>query len=270
MDIADFHALRPGNAPSPDGSTVVLSVRELGTVRVPSGHLGACDPFVALDTPLVVEVPPGDHRVVVTIADVSSEHDGSHLREAYLSVIVADGDVASVDGAPLLGRTPDPGDAFGIGVDTGTVGFVDADAVAASMPEDPDWYDAVFDNGEPGSWFSQMDAGSPLPTGTANIVMPRASAGQNVVLSHSGWGDGAYPLLRTLDAGGTLLGIHIDLLVAGPLDDEATADPDDEATADLDDGATTGSDDETAVSSDETGADRDRQPRSWLRRLFGR
>jgi hypothetical protein len=48
--------------------------------------------------------------------------------------------------------------------------------------------------------------------------MPLASNGENVVLSHSGWGDGFYPVLASYAADGTLLGIHIDLLVEEPED----------------------------------------------------
>lgn len=43
---------------------------------------------------------------------------------------------------------------------------------------------------------------------------PGAGDGENVVLSHSGWGDGFYPVVTTHDAEGRLLGVHLDLLVA--------------------------------------------------------
>ena len=42
-----------------------------------------------------------------------------------------------------------------------------------------------------------------------------ARSGENVILAHSGWGDGVYPLLQTLDADGRLTGVHIDLQVVG-------------------------------------------------------
>ena len=45
--------------------------------------------------------------------------------------------------------------------------------------------------------------------------MPRAGAGENVVLSYSGWGDGVYPVMLTRDAAGAPLGLHIDLGVVG-------------------------------------------------------
>ena len=95
------------------------------------------------------------------------------------------------------------------------------------MPEDTQtWYDEVFDSSRPDSWFDVMDADGPCPSGSANIVLPRAAKGENLVLSHSGWGDGFYPLVLTRDAEGRVLGIHIDLLVVG-----SDEDPEEEAAS---------------------------------------
>ena len=155
----NFYALVSGPVPSPfeeddeysPADTVPLSVVDLGVLRVPSGRVEACDPFVTLGDGPVFEVEPGDYPVRVTIADVSKEHDGSHEREAYLSLVLADGEPASVEAAqPVRGR------GF-VCVDAGAVAFVDHDAVATAMPPQDDWYD-VFDSGEPDSWFSLMDS----------------------------------------------------------------------------------------------------------------
>ncbi|KQP57787.1 DUF4241 domain-containing protein [Agreia sp. Leaf283] len=228
MRLSDFFALVPGDAPLVTGAAGELTVHELGVLRVPSGTLGAADPFVALDRPITVRIPPGDHRVAVTIADVSTQRDGSHLREAYLSLVVSNVPTASVEPVPGPDGPPEPGSFFGVAVDAGTVAFFDADAVEASMPNDGDsWYDEVFDTGEPGSWFDIMDSDAPLRAGTANIEMPLARSGENVILAHSGWGDGFYPVLQTLDADGRLTGVHIDLQVVGSPPD---ADPEPQAT----------------------------------------
>ncbi|MFC8503972.1 DUF4241 domain-containing protein [Pedococcus sp. NPDC057267] len=217
IDLTTFYALRPGPATRPDGGSCVLSVHDLGVLRVPSGRLGACDPFVLLDDPAVEDVPAGDHRVRLTLADVSEAADGSHLREPYLSVVLSDRPVVraeyardpegSFDGNADLGAVP---------VDAGTVGFVDADAVAPCMPQPPTrWYDEVFDSGRADSWFARMDDPQHVRPHCANVVMPLATDGENVVLSHSGWGDGLYPLVFTRAGDGELVGVHIDLQVAG-------------------------------------------------------
>ena len=229
MDLADFYALQTGTAPLFDERAVQLSVVDLGLLRVPSGLLGASDPYVELDEGVVIPIPPGDYPVRVTIADVSDEQDGSHLREAYLSVVLSPNRSTSVAAARGVDGPPPEGQYFGVGVDAGTVGFVDHEAVARSMPADGGtWYEEVFDSERPDAWFTIMDNESPLPAGLANVVMPLATAGENVVLSHSGWGDGWYPLLETRNSDGELTGIHIDLQVVGVVEEEPDEVPVDE------------------------------------------
>lgn len=210
MEPSPFLPLTEGRVP---GTRWTHHVRELGGVRVPSGRLEASDPFVNLGEGLVTSVPPGDHPVRVTYADVSEAQDGSHLREAYLSVVVAEGAVARTAYLVPEGQVAPPdGEVHGVPVDAGTVAFCDAGAVATGMPEG-DWYEGVFDTGREDSWFALMDAPDHLVPGSANITPPRAQNGENVVLAHSGWGDGVYPLVATYDADDRLLAVHIDLLV---------------------------------------------------------
>lgn len=218
-----FFALRPGSAAGTGpagGPGLRLAVHDLGEIVLPSGRLEASDPFTLLGEGLVVQVEPGRYPVRVTVADVSDEQDGSHLREAYLSVVLAEGEVAAVEPVVPEGADgpPEAGAAYGVPVDAGTVAFADADAVARLMP-DGDWYDEVFDDGTDTSWFALTDSPDHLREGSANILLPGAQEGENVVLSHSGWGDGFYPLVRTVAADGTVLGLHLDLLVALPDDD---------------------------------------------------
>lgn len=222
VDLTTFFALREGPATQPDGGSCRLTVHELGLLRVPSGRLGACDPFVLLDDPAVEEVPPGDHRVVLTLADVSPNGDGSHPREAYLSVVVSDTEAVRAEYArDPEGVASGNADLGAVPVDAGTVAFVDADAVARCMPTpSTTWYDTVFDSDEADSWFARMDDPDHVHAQCANVVMPLAADGENVVLSHSGWGDGLYPLVLTYDAAGDLVAVHIDLQVAGPVDPE--------------------------------------------------
>ena len=219
MEPSHLLALVPGRSA---GWKYTRHVVELGTLRVPSGRLEASDPFVGLGQGLVFAVPPGDYPVAVTIADVSDAQNGSHLRETYLSVRLAEGAVARVEFLVPDGReAPESDDEYyGVPVDAGTVGFADAEAVARCMPgEATSWYDDVFATGRDDSWFALMDSGEHYVDGAANIVLPLATEGENVVLSHSGWGDGFYPVVGAYDADGTLLSVHIDLQVDEPEDD---------------------------------------------------
>jgi hypothetical protein len=213
-------ALQPG---TPDGTPYPQTVHDLGVLHVPSGRVEASDPYVTLGDGLVATVPPGSYPVRVTVADVSEARDGSHPREAYLSLVVSEAaPVAEVRLVSPDGAEPPADDEFyGVGVDAGTVAFVDAKAVTACMPpQEDDWYENLFDNGTERSWFALQDDPGHYRDGCANITLPLATAGENIVLSHSGWGDGSYPVVSTHDAHGALLGVHIDLLVAGPEGDE--------------------------------------------------
>ncbi|SMC27850.1 Protein of unknown function [Andreprevotia lacus DSM 23236] len=199
-----------------------LRTVDCGTLWLQSGRLVPCDPFVTLDRHdnIQIAVPPGRYPVTVTVADVSDEQDGSHEREAYLSLQLSN--AASVSWsflAPLAeGETApetEPGEFVGVPVDAGTIAFVDADAVARLMPDPAatSWYEHLFDNGDEDSWFALMDDPEHLRAGSANIVLPDARDGENLILAHSGWGDGVYAVVGTYAADGQLTGVHIDLAV---------------------------------------------------------
>ena len=223
MELESFYAMRDGEATQIDGMPAHLTVVPLGKVRVPSGLLEASDPFVTLGDGTVFEVEPGDYEAYVTLADISLEQDGSHEREAYLSVVLREGILASVGAAASVRGEPETGKYWGVGVDAGTVAFCDHEAVAECMPEeteDAPWYEVVFDSERDDSWFALMDSPDHIRSGVANIVMPLASEGENIVLSHSGWGDGFYPVLAAKDSEGNTLALHVDLLVVGEPEDE--------------------------------------------------
>lgn len=206
--------------------TFNLSVVDCGELKLSGGKLAACDPFVCLDGVgnAYLNVPTGEFRVTATIADLSTEDDDLHIREAYLTVHFSEAPEAS---RKLL-RMSDEGTAendlpagefYGFGVDAGTACFVDADAVAGGMPESNlDWDEQVFQPDAGGGWFDLMDDPDHIREGIANIPLPRTPESANIVLCHSGWGDGVYPLVGGYDAGGNLVAVHIDFLVV--FDDE--------------------------------------------------
>jgi hypothetical protein len=210
MEHPPFFPLTEGRVP---GCRWTHRVHDLGKLQVPSGRLEASDPFVNLGKALTYRIPAGEYPIRVTVADVSDAQDGSHLREAYLSLVLGEGDPARIEVLTPEDRGPAPeGEFYGVPVDAGTVAFADAEAIHAAMPTG-DWYKKVFDTGRRDSWFSLMDSDAHLISGCANVVMPEALSGENVVLCHSGWGDGFYPVVGTYDVEFRLLAVHIDLLV---------------------------------------------------------
>jgi hypothetical protein len=202
-----------------DGSRFTWVV-DCGHLSLPSGKLIACDPFVYLqpsDNPHVL-VPPGRYPVSVTVADVSENLDRSDIREAYATVRIAPGADAYRRALPLArdgeSRAPLTDDTFiGFGVDAGTACFVDDEAVARFMPGNVDWYESFFDNGRGDSWFAQMDDPNHIRFGLANITLPLAQNGENILIIHSGWGDGWYPVVGSFDANEQLVAVHIDFFV---------------------------------------------------------
>jgi hypothetical protein len=199
--------------------TFNLATINCGELLLPSGHLVACDPFAAmrLTGNAEVVVPKGRFPVVVTIADVSEAQNGSHTREAYATLVVREEaeavrrllvPLAPGEQEPVL----EPDQYHGFVVDAGTACFVDASCLETAMPPETRW-EALFDDGSPSSWFSRMDDPDHIRDGIANIELPRATSGENLILFHSGWGDGVYPLVAGYASSGELLAVHIDFMV---------------------------------------------------------
>lgn len=214
---SEFHALTSGRVQSPFDDTfpeffsrdyVTLRVFPLGKVKVPSGLLEVCDPFINLAECPAMSVPSGEHPVYVTVADVSVEQDKSHEREAYLSMIFQEGEVAEIRQA-----VDTEGNLLFVGVDSATVGFCDHQAARTCMPEEVNWYETYFCEGVESSWFDLMDSPDHYEPAKANIVFPLAQAGENIALTHSGWGDNYFLVKTTHDVDGNLLGVHVDLQI---------------------------------------------------------
>ncbi len=202
-----------------------LSTVDCGVLNMPSGQLVACDPFAGLQksgNPFVM-VSPGQYQVIVTLADVSKAKDGSHIREAYASLLL-DQEAKEVKRkiiTPLIGdQSPVPpemdkeGSFYGFPVGAGTACFVDNVSVQTVMPgEDVDWYEEIFIEGATNSWFDLMDDAGHIRNGIANIDLPSASNGENIIIIHSGWGDGSYPVIGGYDKDDRLIRVHIDFMV---------------------------------------------------------
>jgi hypothetical protein len=191
-----------------------LIVVECGDLVLPSGRLVAADPFVMLMRQnRYYRVPAGVYPVRVTI-------DETIEREMYVSLVLANTDEAErrllIPYQPDGNLCPEPesGKFYGVAVDAGTVCFVDDEAVQQGMPvDDSTWHPELFDSGKDDSWFNLMDNPAHIRAGLANIRLPRATDSANIIISHSGWGDGFYPVVGSFDNQGNLVAVHIDLLI---------------------------------------------------------
>lgn len=256
MEPTPLPALRRGTVP---GWRYDHDVIDLGGLRMPTGVLEVCDPFTELGRGLRVQLPPREHPVRLTVAHVPDGPLGSGGLHSYLSVVLGEGEPATV--RPLAvgddAARPEPaGDRPGVvTVESGTVCLVDAEALRPAMPE-ADWYGTVFDTGRDDDWFTMLDSPDHLVEGAANLTLPLATGRENIVLARAGLGDGCFPLLACHDAAGGLLSVHVDLLVERRAAPAVEDDPDDLPT-----------DDSARESLDEAPA----RPAgdSWWRRLLG-
>lgn len=214
----------------------LLSTIDCGELNVPSGKLICCDPFATMeqDGNPYIAIAKGQYKVVVTLADVSEEQDGTHIREAYASLIIAEDKEevsrqclqATVDGMQT-DEILEANEYFGFNVDAGVACFVDALSLKEGMPEDSHWYDEVFDSDKDSAWFTLMDNPEHIREGIANTFLPLTEEKNNIILFHSGWGDGFYPIVGGYDSAGDLIAIHIDFFVVSePEAEEAVYTPD--------------------------------------------
>jgi hypothetical protein len=207
MELSEFHALTSGRIPD---WKYEHHVHHLGVLNVPSGRVEASDPLVNLGEGLVLSIPPGQYPVGVTLADVSPEQDGSHLRQTYLSLLLADGIIATVGHLTPVGKAPAPeGRLYGVPVDAGMVAFADADAARVAVTDD-EWMDDLL---------GELDVFDEPDKPGASVALAKAALGENLISAPSGWGDGYYPVIGAFDANGRLLSIHIDLQVDEREDD---------------------------------------------------
>lgn len=217
--MENWYALNEGRVIEGE-NTYNLSKVHCGSLRLPSGKLVCCDPFADMDQTdnPYVNVPTGEYPVIVTLADVSDDLDGSHIREAYASIVFSNNEEVSrrcLEPTPSgdgKARMASHDEFYGFGVDAGTACFVDAESLTEGMPEADIWYEELFETDEKDCWFNLMDDEN-IREGIANITLPLTKENNNLILFHSGWGDGYYPVIGGYDKDGNLVAIHIDFFV---------------------------------------------------------
>ena len=158
------------------GETATASLRPAGFLRLPTGRLVAADPSWVADAERLrvvaytVPVKPGRYPLTLALA-------GPLVAAARLTV--ADEPIDRWEMALRPGEDPStlkPGEAFNVGVDTGTVLMFDA----AALP-------AFARRSEQEEDFAEVPDERP-----AEVTDP--ASGANGIAFHSGMGDGGYPV----------------------------------------------------------------------------
>ena len=181
--------------------TTPLELLNLGQINLPSGQIIACDPLVYLqDTfPFTKRVQPGKYPVVASIAKTEDSGDRYAIVKLEFSKDNATKwEMAVVDGQDIKELT-DVDDFFGFPVDAGLGCFCDFETQkvynkfeTGFMQRNPtgNIYDDFFAAEFKKNAISQSD---PDDIGDwLNFYLPN-KPDLNVIMFHSGYGDGLYP-----------------------------------------------------------------------------
>ncbi len=209
-----WKALADGEEIQVNEKPYLLSVVDCGDLVMPTGLLAMCDPFSEMQVSgnPALQLSPGKYPVKVTLADVSGLKDGSHLRAAYASLVLSGQPEVTRRQMPLLNMTY-----HAFSVDAGLACFVDEGALATAMPPEKEW-EEIFEDGLEACWIKRVDDLAHIRAGLANIVLPQARHGENIILFYSGWGDGSYGVVGSFDRQDNLTAVHIDFkVVQGPV-----------------------------------------------------
>jgi hypothetical protein len=219
-----WSALKDGHVANAKGWNAPLFVVDAGQISIPSGNLYCFDPLTYDDNwaQLNIQVPPGSYPVKITYADLSDDDDAEHYREAYATILI---DPATSEATRRIitpsgkGLEVAPEAEFGKG-EGFTVDFAAACIADGNLFQHIDETAESFDGlkGEHFSdaWFDLMQDSNHIFTGVANITIPAWSADASVILVHTGWGDGSFPIIGGYDINGRLVRVHIDFEVVGP------------------------------------------------------
>lgn len=175
------------------GAPCTTAVERIAELELTTGKILACDPLVAFDgaSAFTRTVPPGRYPVDACIAQL----EPGHVRIAGIRVVFQPG--VPVAWSPAETEAPDGMLGHGYGVDAGLGCVMDirarellraAERALLDAHPDDDYYDDVL-AAELGDrdWVDHR---------------PAADRAENVVIVHSGWGDGIYGSTWGLDASG--------------------------------------------------------------------
>jgi hypothetical protein len=176
-----------------------------GDLIVSTGRIAAADPFVNLTEtlPFVTPVPNGRFPVTLSVVKIGNEH----YRVALARVLFSNEPSVRWQMALKNGQDPatlKPDEIFGYPVDAGTGSFFDpAAAVEANALTDrnPNAWEG---------WQTRGEANGASIENFGSFLLNEPFGNANVVMFHSGWGDGYYPSYFGYDASGKVTALVTD------------------------------------------------------------
>ncbi|MBL7909966.1 MAG: DUF4241 domain-containing protein [Bacteroidia bacterium] len=197
-----------------------LTFLELGNLNLPTGKIVACDPLVCLgDTPAFTKtVKPGIYPVTVCIAgdgDFAGRYAAVKLE--FSKTKATKWELALLEGQDIKNLSTE--DSFyGYPVDAGLGCFCDFETQDNYLKFDRDFYSKnpngnIYDNFFAGEFKKNADPTNPHSIGDwLNFHLPNAPE-QNVMMFHSGFGDGLYPCYWGIDDNGEICSLIVDFMV---------------------------------------------------------
>jgi Protein of unknown function (DUF4241) len=181
---------------------------ELGTLKIVSGKISACDPFVSIDArkPFAEPVPNGTFPVRLAIAE-GGINDGriAFGRVDFSSEPAVKWKMAVTDGQDLATLKAD--EIFGYPVDAGTGAFYDpkaGEALVAQLKINPDaWED----------WQTKGEANGNAANLKPNFFLMLPAGDVNIAMFASGWGDGFYASYFGFDKNGRVAALVTDFAI---------------------------------------------------------
>jgi hypothetical protein len=195
-------AFQPGWRVKVGDADVGFEIYDGGRLRITSGRIRACDPLVVMGGPaFTVGVPIGAFPVRMALVQGRDDHGRVAFARVDFSLEpVVRWEMALVPGQDAATLKPD--EIFGYGVDAGTGSFVDVETAAlaeAKIRADEDLVQRWISEGEhkkPPMFFLDVDMGP-----------------GNIIMFHSGWGDGLYASWFGYDARGHVAALLTDFQV---------------------------------------------------------
>jgi hypothetical protein len=181
---------------------------ELGNLKIVSGRIAACDPFVSIDDrrPFSEPVPNGTYPVRLAIAE-GGINDG---RIAFARVDFSSAPVVAWKIAVVAGQDPASlknGEIFGYPVDAGTGAFYDpkaGEALVHLLKANPDaWED----------WQARGEDNGRAANLKPNFFLMLEAGAANVAMFASGWGDGFYASYFGYDKEGRVAALVTDFAI---------------------------------------------------------
>ncbi|WP_425800796.1 DUF4241 domain-containing protein [Desulfitobacterium sp. Sab5] len=198
-----------------------LELLELGDLHLLTGRIVACDPLVFLGDWKIFSksVKPGKYPVTVCVAKTAQSGD----RYAIVQVKFSDSIPTRWEMALTTEQNPSElkqdGDYFGYPVDAGLGCFCDEESQTLYKEFDKQFYDSHPEGNIYDDFFADefkknaVNPDDPRDIGDwLNFYIP-GTENRNVIMFHSGYGDGYYPCYWGVDNSNKICSLIVDFMV---------------------------------------------------------